>query len=298
MIPQSKAEQRATLAISIHYKRCASELNAPSEIVYILNDYGNSGSAKNMRTEAKTSGEDSTGSILKKMGCYRGVILLLALGISSHAAAQDELPPPTSYSAAIWNYLTVGSSLTLGIGGREADLTVKRLSDKASGKLVQRNEKSYFLNYSTRPIFFDDSHFGYDFVFNLSTFHMGQQEVAKNTYQDLGTSGRGKFAYVVPTLFYMWGDHRQGTYFKSGVGVGAGIATFDGDIILTDSATQERVTFSHKTTDLRFASSFVFEGRWNNWGFRLIAAGPSLQKDGYEFQLADIALSFGYRFTF
>lgn len=235
---------------------------------------------------------------MKKIEYCRGFIFLLATVLASHAKAQDELAAPASYSAAIWDYLTNGASLTIGVGGREADLTVKRLSDNASGKLVQRNEKSYFLNYSTRPIFFDNSHFGYDFVFNLSTFHMGQQEVAKNTYQDLGTGGSGKFAYVVPTLFYLWGDLQRGTYFKPGIGLGVGIATFDGDIILTDSATKDRVAFSHRTTDLRVASSLVLEGRWNNWGMLLTAAGPSLQQDGYEFQLGDIAFSFGYRFTF
>jgi hypothetical protein len=228
----------------------------------------------------------------------RGFTFLFAFGYAFPAVAQDEPPAPKSYSEAIWDYLTNGASLTVGIGGREADLTVKRLSDNASGKLVQRNEKSYFLNYSTRPIFFDDSKFGYDFVFNLSTFHMSQQETSKNVYQDLGTGGNGKFAYVVPTLFYMWGDHRQGTYFKSGVGLGVGIATFDGDIILTDSATQDRVQFSHKTTDLRLASSLVLEARWKNWGLLLSAAGPNVQQDGYEFQLGDIAFSFGYRFVF
>jgi hypothetical protein len=235
---------------------------------------------------------------VKKRGYCRGLVLLFAFGFASHAVAQDEQPAPTSYSAAIWDYLTNGSSLTIGIGTREADLTVKRLSDNASGKLVQRNEKSYFLSYSTRPTFFGDSHFGYDFVFNLSTFRMGQQQTANNMYQDLGTGGSGKFAYVVPTLFYMWGDHRHGTYFKSGIGLGAGVATFDGDIILTDSATQDRIQFTHKTTELNFASSVVLEGRWNNWGLRFTAAGPSLQQDGYEFQIGDIALSFGYRFVF
>lgn len=235
---------------------------------------------------------------MKIRGSSRLLISLLAIGFASHAAAQDEVPEPTSYSAVIWDYLTNGSSLTIGIGGRESDLTVKRLSDNASGKLVQRNERSYFLSYSTRPAFFNDSHFGYDFMFNLSTFHMNQQEISKNVYQDLGTGGNGKFAYFVPTIFYMWGDHRLGTYFKSGIGLGAGVATFDGDIILTDSATQDRIQFSHKTTELRFASSVALEGRWRNWGFLLTAAGPDLQQDGYEFQIGDIALSFGYRYVF
>ncbi len=227
-----------------------------------------------------------------------GLILSFTLGFTSLAKAGGEPAVPMSYSAAVWDYLTRGSSLTLGIGGREADLQVTRQSDGANGKLIQRNERSYFINYSTRPIFFDASRFGYDFVFNLSTFHMGQQEIAKNVYQDLGTSGSGKFAYVVPTLFYLWGDHKQGTYFKSGIGLGIGIATFDGDIILTDSATRDRVAFSHKSTKLRVASSLVLEGRWNNWGFLLSNAGPSVNQDGYQFQLSDIALSFGYRYTF
>lgn len=179
---------------------------------------------------------------------YRGLIFLAALGVTFQAVAQDELPAPTSFSAAVWDYLTVGSSLTLGVGGRTASLQVKRQSDNASGKLVQRKEEAYFLIYNTRPTFFDNSQFGYDFMFNLSTFNMDEQEVAKDTYQNLGTHGRGGFGYVVPTAFYMWGDHRKGTYIKSGIGMGIGIAKFEGDIILTDSATQDRIKFSHQSS--------------------------------------------------
>lgn len=246
----------------------------------------------------KASGEIHEGRLVKTRGYCRKGLLLIALGLASPAQAQDQQPEPASYSATIRDYLTNGSSLTIGIGGREADLTVKRLSDNATGKLVQRNQRSYFLSYSTRPAFFADSHFGYDFMFNLSSFHMDQQVTANNTYLYLGTGGSGKFAYVVPTLFYMLGDQRQGTYLKAGIGLGAGIATFDGNIILTDSATQDRVYFSHKTTDLHLASSLMLEGRWDNWGFILSAAGPSMQQDGYSFQLTDISLNFGYRYVF
>jgi hypothetical protein len=235
---------------------------------------------------------------VKKKGDYRGLVLLLALGLTFHAVAQDELPSTTSYSEAIWDYLTNGSSLTIGIGGREADLAVRRLSDNASGKLAQRNERSYFLSYSTRPGFFGDTHFGYDFAFNLSTFHMHEQQIANNVYQNLGTGGNGKFAYFVPTIFYMWGDHRQGTYFKTGIGLGAGIATFDGDIILTDSSAQDRVQFSHQTSEISIASSVELEARWKNWGLLITVAGPDQKQDGYEYQLSDIAISFGYRYVF
>jgi hypothetical protein len=235
---------------------------------------------------------------VKKGGYSRAYIFLFAYWYASLASAENELPASESYTALIWDYLTNGSSLTIGVGGREADLTVKRLSDNASGKLVQRNEKSYFLSYSTRPAFFGNSHFGYDFVFNLSTFNMNEQEISKNVYRYLGTSASGRFAYVVPTLFYMWGDHRHGTYFKSGIGLGMGVASFDGNIILTDSTTQDRVDFSNNSTKPRLASSIVLEGRWNNWGILVTSAGPDFQQDGYEYQISDIAISFGYRYVF
>jgi len=247
---------------------------------------------------AKIADRNYPGKPVKLWGYCQGLILLLAFGSSPLALAQDEPPAPATFSEMIWDYLTNGSSLTLGIGGREADLTVKRLSDNASGKLVQRNEKSYFLSYSTRPSFFNNSHLGYDFVFNLSTFHMHEQEIAKNVYQDLGTSASGRFAYFVPTIFYMFGDHKHGTYFKSGIGLGVGIASVDGDIILTDTTTPQTVNFSNTSTKPRLASSIVLEGRWNNWGIIVTAAGPDLQQDGYEYQLSDIAISFGYRYVF
>lgn len=227
-----------------------------------------------------------------------GVVSLSSAQEQPSASAQEQPPAPKTYSGMLWNYLTVGASVTLGIGTREADLTVKRLSDNATGKLVQRNEKSYFISYSTRPTFFDDSKFGYDFMFNLSTFHMHQQQIANNVYQDLGTEARGSFAYVVPTLFYLWGDQRQGTYFKSGIGLGLGVTRYDGDIILTDSATQDRISLSHQTNQLNIASSIVLEGRWRNWGLLISFAGPNVQRDGVQTQVGDSSVCFGYRFTF
>ncbi|MCG6932331.1 MAG: hypothetical protein LJE57_01710 [Gallionella sp.] len=94
------------------------------------------------------------------------------------------------------------------------------------------------------------------------------------------------------------GKSPSGHLLQGREGLGAGIATFDGNIILTDSATQDRVYFSHKTTELHLASSLLLEGRWDNWGFLLSAAGPSMQQDGYSIQVTDISLNFGYRYVF
>ena len=51
--------------------------------------------------------------------------MTLVIVSPAKAKALDDHTAPESYSEAIWDYLTNGSSLTVGIGGREADLTVK-----------------------------------------------------------------------------------------------------------------------------------------------------------------------------
>jgi hypothetical protein len=44
-------------------------------------------------------------------------------------------------------------------------------------------------------------------MFNHTVFAMDKQEVAKNEHQDVGTRMRGRVAYVVPTVFYQFGEH-------------------------------------------------------------------------------------------
>jgi len=52
-----------------------------------------------------------------KIQYCRVAMLLSLLTLISQARAQDGSFQPESYSAAIWDYLTVGNSLTVGIGG-------------------------------------------------------------------------------------------------------------------------------------------------------------------------------------
>ncbi len=118
-------------------------------------------------------------------------------------------PEQMTFGAWLWDYLYNGASITVGVGTRQAELKLTRKSDSKFGKIVQRDEGAYFLSYSTRESFIGSSQFGYTFMLNYTTFNMDKQETAKNIYEDLGTRVRGKTAYVVPTLFYQWGEHRE-----------------------------------------------------------------------------------------
>ncbi len=211
------------------------------------------------------------------------------------------VPEQMTFGAWLWDYLYNGASITVGVGTRQAELKVTEKSSGRYGKIAQRDEEAYFLSYSTRPSFIGDSHFGYTFILNYTTFNMDKQETAKNIYEDLGTRVRGKTAYVVPTLFYQWGEHREkGKFVRLGVGLGMGVAKFNGDIILTDPQPKPLVPIhvSNDSYDLKFAASAFLEARYRHWGIKVSIAGPNYQDETYKYNLSDIAVNLGYSYYF
>ena len=195
-----------------------------------------------------------------------------------------------------WDYLVNGASITVGTGLRQAEMTVTRKSDGAVGKIAQRDEQAYFLIYSTRPSFLRESSFGYTFMLNYSHFNMDKQQVAKDVYQDIGTRVRGNFAYVVPTLFHQWGEHRyKGKFVRLGIGLGLGVTTYSGNIRLSDNST---VAVSNKSYALTIAESAFLEARYRHWGVKLSVAGPTVDNDTHKIQVSDVSVNLGYSFYF
>lgn len=221
--------------------------------------------------------------------------------------AQADAPPATDAPAstepdtvwgAVWDYLYNGASITVGIGTRQSELAVTRKSDAAYGKIAQRNDAAYFLSYSTRDSFIGTSHVGYTVMLNYSTFYMDKQEV-DNKLVDLGTRVRGRVAYLVPTLFYQWGEHHlDGRFVRVGVGLGAGVAKYDGDIILNAPSNTTPTSISNGAYNLKLASSVFLEARYRYWGIKVSFAGPTYEDDTYKYSVSDIAVNLGYSFYF
>lgn len=214
--------------------------------------------------------------------------------------AQAQAPArPATLLARLWDYLYRGASVEVGIGSRQADLKVTDKATNATGRIAERRERAYFISYSTRPSFIGTTRFGYNFALNYTTFDMGQQEVARDVYEDVGTEVHGRVAYVVPTLFYQYGEHGpKGAYARAGVGLGLGVAKFDGNIILDYPTNQTPVSVSNGNYDLRFASSLYLEARYRNWGLTLTGAGPSYEDDRYKYAITALALYFSYAHYF
>jgi len=175
-------------------------------------------------------------------------------------------------------------------------LDIKRTSDGASGKLVQRDDSSLYVSYSTKPFFFKESNFGYTVMVNYHEFDMTKQETQNDKFADFGTEMHGYVVYAVPTLYYQWGEHRQkGRFVRLGVGAGVGAARFSGTVRLS---TGEIVHTSQHNFEPRLAVTNFLIARWNHIGIQFSFASPRVYGDGYDAQVKDASLYATYTFNF
>ena len=216
---------------------------------------------------------------------------------SPGVAEKTAKPEFDSFWAWLWDYLYNGASITLGVGTRQAELGVTRVSDDDYGKIVQRDEEAYFISYSTRTTFMGTSRFAYTFMLNYSTFNMDKQEIGKDNFVDVGTRVKGDMAYVVPALFYQWGEGRySGTYARIGFGIGLGVTRSRGDVQLFPSG--DIVSISDRSYDLNSAYGVFAEARIRHIGIRISAAGPGFEDDEYKYNVSNIAFNLGYSYYF
>ena len=217
---------------------------------------------------------------------------------ADEAAGED--PQKNGFLAKVWDSMTDEAHLTVGYGTLEVKLQIHRKSDAATATMVQRNTSAVFVNYGSRPSFFKDSNFGYTFLINYVGFDMGQQEIYKDTYVDLGTDVGGQMFYAVPALFYQWGEHRaNGKFVRLGLGAGIGAATYSGTIQLTSSQNpDEQIYAVNKSYTPRLALSNFLEARWNHLGVSISYASPRIYGDEYDIKVSNFTAYIGYSFYF
>jgi hypothetical protein len=196
----------------------------------------------------------------------------------------------------VWKELTDEASLTVGYGSMKWVLDIKRSSDGATGRLVQRDDSSLYVSYSTKPFFFKESNFGYTVMVNYHEFDMTKQEIANDQFADFGTEVHGYVVYAVPTLYYQWGEHREkGRFVRIGFGAGVGASRFSGTVRLS---TGEIVHTSQHNVEPRLAVSNFLIARWNHVGVQFSYASPRVYGDGYDAEVKDASLYATYTFNF
>jgi hypothetical protein len=231
---------------------------------------------------------------------YRICLLILLQLFLSFSVQAEELPEETSdesFGTWLWEYLTIGASITAGIGARSIVVDVTRQETNEHGKILGNKENALFLLYSTKASYFGRSNVGYAWLLNLSTIHINEQELADGSVVNLGTEVKGYSATAVPTIFYNVGDRHRGHYIRAGIGLGIGAAEFDGDIVLTESTQMnERATVSNGTSNLFLALGAFIDYQWENFTVRLSTSGPHLEYSGHDINVSSSSLVFGYTY--
>ncbi|HEY6240313.1 MAG TPA: hypothetical protein VIW78_05690 [Burkholderiales bacterium] len=245
-------------------------------------------------------------------------VLFLALsalfGIPAVAHAdplREEVPSPAAtvevksvakddagkgFLGKVWSGLTDEAHLSVGYGVVQWAMDVKRASDGATARLVQRDNNAVFIGYGSKPSFFKDTNFGYTFMVDYVNFDMTKQEIPGDQFANLGTEVSGYLVYAVPALYYQWGEHREaGRFVRLGLGVGLGAASYSGTARLS---TGEVVSTEKKSFEPRLAVSNFLEARWNHVGLSVSYASPRIYGDGYDIRVSGFSANIGYFYYF
>jgi hypothetical protein len=250
-------------------------------------------------------------AVLRFLPFMAGLFMLMVLCSAAAAGAQEPPGPETTVLSAptatveaprkgfvnfLWKELTDEASLTVGYGIMKWVLDVKRTSDGATATLVQRDNSTLYVSYSTKPYFFKGSKFGYTVMVNYSDFDLTKQETENDEFADFGTEVHGYIVYAVPTLYYQWGEHRRkGRFVRLGVGAGVGAARFSGTVRLS---TGEIVHTSQNNVEPRLAITNFLIARWNHIGVQFSYASPRVYGDDYDARVKDVSLYATYTFNF
>lgn len=210
------------------------------------------------------------------------------------------LASPLGFGAEKDDGKSRGYTFAFGLSTKEVSLDVyDEDAANPNGTLTEGMYTTVFFSLDSPYTYFaEKSRFGYYLEYGLSVFKMTEQLVGLEEV-NLGTSARGYYLYVTPTIFYLFGDKAfndgKGSSFKFGLGVGAGYLRAKGDIIFTEQS-QERHAFN--VGGLGLSVSLFMDYRINSWLFRVRSVGPFITESGRDYSLSAISMDMGYLVAF
>jgi len=184
-----------------------------------------------------------------------------------------------------------------GITLRSTDFDVyNKGSTDPNGTLSEDFSYWPFIMLGSPYKYFGESNWGGLMEYSFSGFELNQQLV-NDELVDLGTSVKGYYAFVTPTVFYSFSGQRpHGKYDQTvitGLGVGLGYLKADGDIIFTET-TQQRADIDISGAAL--AISLFLDYRFGSYVTRISGGYTSHAEGAYEYDAFGFSWSFGYIF--
>lgn len=205
--------------------------------------------------------------------------------------------PATSRGDTLVESLLSSYRLTPGITVRSIDFDVyNKGSSDANGTLSEGFSYWPVIMLGSPYKYFGESNWGGLMEYSFSGFELNQQLV-NDELVDLGTSVKGYYAFVTPTVFYSFtGQMPHGKYDQTvitGLGVGLGYLNGSGDIIFTET-TQQRIDID--VSGAALAVSLFVDYRFGNFVTRISGGLTSHTEGAYDYDALGFAWSFGYIF--
>jgi len=221
-------------------------------------------------------------------------------------------------------YFAVGySNMGQSVGVQDKGTQEKAVLNTGS---YDRSASGFFVNYASSPNLFGAGGLGYNFLFSYTELNVTAQIVqgslgsSSNSPQtlNLGTSAQGRGFFVVPRLFYLWGQSPYDSYFMISAGLGLGGFNTEGDLYLTENTENTNPTCFAKKKALDVEGiqancqkrSFTYSGMSQGspalslnvekkWGYALLGLnlkGVNASDDQYDYSFATLAVNLGVAF--
>ena len=188
--------------------------------------------------------------------------------------------------------------ITAGISVYSTDFDIyNKGSLNPSGTLSEEFSYSPFIIIGSPYNYFSDSNWASSIEYSFAGFRLNQQLV-NDQLVDLGTSVKGYYAFVTPTIIYSFSDMQlsnENNYsLLGGLGVGLGYLDASGDIIFTET-TQQQLDFDISGAAL--AITLFLDYRIANYVTRISGGLTSYSEDDLEYDSFGFAMDFGFVFN-
>ena len=205
--------------------------------------------------------------------------------------------PEISWGDSIVGDLLSSYRITAGISVNSIDFDVYNEGNTSpNGTLSEEFSYSPIIILGSPYKYFGESNWGGLMEYSFSTFQLNQQLV-NDELVDLGTSVKGYYVFVTPTLFYSFFERNPRDKYDqtliTGLGVGLGYLKATGDIIFTET-TQELHEIDVNRAAL--AISLFVDYRIGNFVTRISGGLTSYTKNNFDYDAFVFTWDFGYVF--
>ena len=190
--------------------------------------------------------------------------------------------------------------LTAGISLNSVDFDVyDKGSSSPNGTLSEDFSFSPLITVGSPYRYFGGSNWGGLMEYSFSGFQLNRQILGDDpdNLVDLGTSVKGYYAFITPTVFYSFfgqeAHNEKNHALIAGLGAGLGYLKADGDIIFTES-TRERVDID--ISDASLAVSVFVDYRMGNIMTRVSGGLVTVSHGEFDYDAFGFKWELGYVF--